>query len=204
MFVRADGLKVGDMVCVGSLLPMDEQEIYRILGFSFGDGNLRRENNRFTLTVNADELEIIKSTLRHMGFNYRVDKKGERNSFNVEVFGLGEKLANLGYPRGKKTEQSLEFPNMPEEAEAAFLCGLFGAEGIPPYLRKRQSRYSSFYVDGGIILSMNIINETYLNDFFAKVSSLLTKYGIQHRIIKRKGWTRKSGIQTINFRSYQW
>jgi len=191
IFVCAGELKTGDMVCVGSLLPLNKQmELYRLFGFAYGDANLRCESNRFTLTVSSDELEPIESALKRLGFKYRVDEKNGKDAFNIEVWELGEKFADMGYPRGRKSEQPINFPSIPEDAEVAFLSGLFGAEGTPPYLRKL----------GGIALSMNSVNESYLKSFFERVSSLLAKHGIQHRVIKREGWKRKSGIQTINFR----
>ena len=202
-FKRAETLKAGDLVATTTLGPFaEEDEIYQLLGFAYGDGNLRLGNSvndlRLVFTVASSEKDAIIQALNSLGCKARVDKKGQRNAYNIEVLRRGSRLhlptlfCSLGYPIGNKLKQPLTFPRLPRKRVLPFISGLFGAEGYTPKLRKRSSKWKSKSIDS-LGLRMNTEKTEWLLPFFQRVSQILSQSGVSNWIrIKTTAWGTKS------------
>jgi len=174
--------------------------IVKLFGFALGDGNLN-EQFRLTYTVPKEEVEPIISAFKELGISCSVYKKKGKNVFSVrpQLYAIGRIFNILGMPIGNKIEKRLEISPKIYPFTVEFLSGLFGADGSPPYLRRRKFIHSITTYIGESILAMNTTNASYLEGCFNLLSSMLRQLGIDSIYKIKKGWKRKNGEDTLKF-----
>ncbi len=163
---------------------MTNANIARLLGYSFGDGNIHRKKYYFIYTNSNTKLmeevvKIVKEEFPNVVLNNRMSGKGiPQIQFSAMV---GRKLVGLGAVNGSKTTQEMKIPKWIKESneiiKANFLGAIFDDEG---YFRDERGKKQ-------IVIKFSKINylEENLNSFLKEISSLLNDLKIKVSDIKK-------------------
>lgn len=175
--------------------------ILKIMGFVFGDGNIRPGNKggRVSFYGKREDLEIINEDLEALGFSGRIYSRFKKSKIKTKYkeyeFERTEEfmhcnssaltiiLSLLGTPTGNKAEKDYDFPewifNSTKWHKRLFLAGLFGAEMSSP---KTMSRHSfNLY---GLVFSLSKRNSLHGVNFVNKISGILNEFGIRNVLLK--------------------
>ncbi|MBS3074718.1 RtcB family protein [Candidatus Pacearchaeota archaeon] len=177
--------------------------IIRIMGFVFGDGNIKPSNKK-TLTSfygNKEDLESIKLDLEKLGFSGRIYSKIKNHKIKTQykeyqftrlehfmhcgASSLGVLLNLLGTPTGNKSKQDYPVPewimNSKIWQKRLFLAALFGAELSSP----KSMTHNKFNLYG-LLFSMSKANPLYGMTFMNQISKLLEDFDIRNVFIKNR------------------
>ncbi len=172
-----------DSLCDIPIIPIDA---YYFMGFALGDGHIQDtrhlKGGSTTICItdkDVDNLERLSKIVENSGFKTHL-KYGERNRLHVHSFQFVDKLLHTNpylASRSPYREVSDKILNSPDSVVAAFLSGLFDAEG--------------FVSDHSVSLIMSA------KSLVQQVKVLLSRFGIRGRLHDKKTPERVLGESVI-------
>lgn len=184
---------------------MNEKEIKAALfGFMLGDGWISSTNYNCGFSGDKDSLEIVKKDLTTIysdigkatintrdTYSEKYDIDGTTSSF-VCTINVAREFVDMGMPVGKRVEQSFDIPNWimngSKKIKAAFLSGLYAAEGYTPKFQKNDKTLK--------VIGFNISKrETVNHNLHIQLSKLLDDLNIKFTLkierVKTCSWNNK-------------
>lgn len=175
-----------------------------LFGFMLGDGWISSTNyncgfsgdEKSLLLVQEDLLKIY-TDIGKANINTRITESekysitGTTSSFICPVL-IAKDFINMGMPTGKKVEQAFDIPkwilNGSKKIKAAFISGLYAAEGYTPVFQKNDKTLKT--------LGFNVSKREYIeHNLHIQLSKILNDLGIQHTLkierVKTCDWNNK-------------
>lgn len=191
---------------------MTETTIMAMLyGMMLGDGWLSNSNGRLIGGFSGDvhSLEEVKNDLHAIGLNIGkatiVSKKTYSpkygikgvSSYFVITHSACEVFLNAGITTGKKVEVEFLLPNWimsgSKEVKAAFLSGLYSAEGYTPAMQKNDKTAKTL----GFNITKRYALKDNFHEFLNQITSLLNDLDIQHSIVLKETFTCDKNLKAI-------
>lgn len=175
-----------------------------LFGFMLGDGWISSTNYNCGFSGDKDSLLLVQEDLLKIytdigkaNINTRATESkkygitGTTSSFICPV-SIAKDFINMGMPIGKRVEQAFDIPkwilNGSKKIKAAFISGLYAAEGYTPAFQKNNKTLKTF----GFNISKR---ETIEHSLHIQLSKILNDLGIQHTLkierIKTCNWNNK-------------
>lgn len=178
---------------------MYEQIKAMLFGFMYGDGWISAHKNGNYICYmsgfsgDSESLEIVKQDLKEIYGHIGTAKINTRNTvsekYNINgitssfatTINIAKDFIKLGMPTGKKVETEFIIPdwivNGDNNIKAAFISGLYAAEGYMPATQKNDKTLK--------VLGFNITKRKNLEDnfmiFLQQISQILNDIGISHQ-----------------------
>ena len=175
-----------------------------LFGFMLGDGWISATNYNCGFSGDPDSLNIVQNDLLKLYPNCKLSKintretssdkyriNGTTSSFTCPVV-IAKDFIEMGMPTGKRVEKVFDIPNWilngSKKIKAAFLSGLYAAEGYTPTFQKNDKTLK--------VIGFNISKrESVDHKLHNQLIKILNDLGIQHTLkierVKTCDWNNK-------------